>query len=63
MISLIDESLKFLMGSKGRNFSFGLSLGLNGLYGGFTFDLLKMANKPFMPIESVVKSRQIDLNN
>lgn len=65
---LIDH-LNFIYGYKysgssdGRNLSFSLSLGLNGLYGGFTFDLLKMANKPSMPIESVVKSRKINFNN
>ena len=56
---LIDH-LNFIYGykysgsSNGRNLSFSLSVGLNGLYGGFTFDLLKKANKPIMPIESVV---------
>ena len=65
---LIDH-LNFIYGykysgsSNGRNLSFSLSLGLNGLYGGFTFDLLKMANKPTKPIESVVKSRKINFNN
>ena len=65
---LIDH-LNFIYGykysgsSNDRNLSFSLSLGLNGLYGGFTFDLLKMANKPSMPIESVVKSRKINFNN
>ena len=65
---LIDH-LNFISGykysgsSNGRNLSFSLSFGLNGLCGGFTFDLLKMAKKPTMPIESLVKSRQIDLNN
>ena len=65
---LIDH-LNFIYGykysgsSNGRNLSFSLSLGLNGLYGGFTFDLLKMANKPTKPIKSVVKSRKINFNN
>ena len=65
---LIDH-LNFILGykysgfSNGRNLSFGLNLGLNGLYGGFTFDLLKKANKPNMPIESSVKSRKINFNN
>ena len=65
---LIDH-LNFISGYKysgsfnGRNLSFSLSVGLNGLYGGFTFDLLKKANKPSMPIESSVKSRKINFNN
>ena len=65
---LIDH-LNFIYGykysgsSNGRNLSFSLSLGLNGLYGGFTFDLLKMANKSTVPIESSVKSRKINFNN
>lgn len=54
---------KYSGSSNGRNLSFSLSVGLNGLYGGFTFDLLKKANKPIMPIESVVKSRKINFNN
>ena len=65
---LIDH-LNFIYGYKysgsfnGRNLSFSLSFGLNGFYGGFTFDLLKKANKLTVPIESSVKSRKINFNN